>query len=123
MRRFRKANSSAYLNFLLAKYEMYTGAVDVRSRPYFLSIDPSSICQLRCPSCPTGIDNENVRTQAVDETVYRGGRVLMTRDRLDALLEELGDTLFQVIFYNWGEPLLNKESRSDRLVLISAAMS
>lgn len=109
MRRFEKANLSAYLNFLLAKYEMYTGAVEVRSRPYYLSIDPSSICQLRCPTCPTGIDNERARAKTGTAIPYRTRRTRMHRDRFDAVLDELGEYLFLVMFYNWGEPLLNAQ--------------
>lgn len=109
MRRFNKTNKSAYLNFLLAKYEMYTGSVEVRSRPYYLAIDPSSICQLRCPTCPTGIENESIRSKAAMRITYRSGRTQMTDERFDALLEEMGEYLFRIMFYNWGEPLLNQE--------------
>src|SRR2546426_11539759 len=61
---FRKKNRSAYSNFLRAKYEAYTGAVEVTSYPYYLSIDPCDICQLRCPTCPTGIENERKKGPA-----------------------------------------------------------
>lgn len=111
MRAFSKTSEQAFLNFLLAKYEMYTGAIEVRSQPYFLAIDPSSICQLRCPTCPTGIDN----AQHKDRTglpVHRKGRTAMGRDRFDALLDELGEKLFHIFFYNWGEPLLNPDLAS-----------
>ena len=40
--RFKKRNLSAYLNFLRAKYEAYSGAVQVESRPYYAMIDPSA---------------------------------------------------------------------------------
>ena len=54
---FQKANRTAYLNFLHSKYEMMTGEVLVKSYPYYMGLDPTSICQLRCPSCPTGVEN------------------------------------------------------------------
>ena len=61
MESFQKTNRSAFSNFLLARYEMYTGETDVSARPYYLCIDPSYKCQLRCPTCPTGIENESRR--------------------------------------------------------------
>lgn len=108
MIRFHKENAGAFLNFLLAKYEMYTGAIEVASRPYCIAIDPSSICQLRCPTCPTGLDNESARDhESSSRVAYRSDRRRLAPDAFDALLDELGEHLFQILFYNWGEPLLN----------------
>ena len=106
---FRKKNRSAFTNFLRAKYEAYTGAVDVRSYPYYLSVDPSDICQLRCPTCPTGIENERKRGPAELKFVYRGRRSILPVTLFDAILEEVGEYLFLIMFYNYGEPLLNKK--------------
>ena len=61
---FQKNNRLAYLNFLRAKYESFSGEVKVESYPYYLMIDPSSVCQLKCPICPPGIENE-ARTQSL----------------------------------------------------------
>ena len=105
---FRKKNRSAYVNFLRAKYEAYTGAVDVKSYPYYLCIDPCDVCQLRCPTCPTGIENERRRSPADQRFTYRNQRSVMTPELFDALLEELGEYLFLIMFYDYGEPLLNK---------------
>jgi len=103
---FEKANRSAFMNFLRAKYERLTGEVLVRSYPYYMLIDPSSICGLRCPGCGTGADNSATRSESA--TVPRRKRALMSVDLFDALIEEMGEYLFRVFFYNWGEPLLNK---------------
>jgi len=35
--------------------------MEFRNEPYYMGIDPTSICQLRCPSCPTGVENESRR--------------------------------------------------------------
>ena len=103
---FYKLNQLAYQNFLLAKYERFTGKILVKSYPYFIGIDPSSICQLRCPSCPTGVENESRRTGS--KTKFRN-RTMLTQELFDALIDELGEYLFLIMFYNWGEPLLNKD--------------
>lgn len=103
--RFRKTDRSAYLNYLHSKYEAWNGEVVVGSSPYVMGIDPSSICQLRCPLCPTGVENESRKE---GEKISLRNRTMLERDLFDALLEEVGDKLFYIMFYNWGEPLLNK---------------
>jgi MoaA/NifB/PqqE/SkfB family radical SAM enzyme len=105
---FRKKNRSAYTNFLRAKYEAYTGAVDVKSYPYYLCMDPCDLCQLRCPTCPTGIENEGRKSHAGARFTARNNRSMMSPQLFDALMEEMGEYLFLIMFYNYGEPLLNK---------------
>jgi MoaA/NifB/PqqE/SkfB family radical SAM enzyme len=104
---FQKANRSAFLNFLLAKYEMYTGKTRVSTLPYYLCIDPSDKCQLRCPTCPTGIENEGRRNRTAELQPFRRERRLLTPELLTSVLDELGEYLFLAMFYNYGEPLLN----------------
>ncbi len=87
MTRFKKTNREAYANFLRAKYDAYTGASTVRSYPYYLCLDPCDICQLRCPTCPTGIENESRRRGESNLISYRGQRAMMTSELFDALLE------------------------------------
>ncbi len=104
----RKTNREAFVNFLKAKYAMYTGAVRVDSYPYYISIDPSDICQLKCPTCPTGIENESRRVRENPLKVVRTDRSKMSPELYDSLLDEMGPYLFLVNFYNYGEPLLNQ---------------
>ena len=103
--RFQKTNRKAYLNYLRAQYEAMTGAVLVQSYPYILNLDPASVCQLRCPTCPTGVENESRRMR--DPLMFRE-RAMMNTDFFDALLDEIGEYLFLIMLYNWGEPLLNR---------------
>ena len=103
--RFQKTNRKAYLNYLHAQYEAMTGAVLVQSYPYILNLDPASVCQLRCPTCPTGVENESRRMR--DPLMFRE-RAMMNTDFFDALLDEIGEYLFLIMLYNWGEPLLNR---------------
>ncbi|MCK5643975.1 MAG: radical SAM protein, partial [Gammaproteobacteria bacterium] len=100
-----KTNRSAFINFLRAKYERFTGEVLVRSYPYYMLIDPSSVCGLRCPGCGTGVDNAAKRSDLARRPLRK--KALMSVDLFDSLIQELGDYLFRVLFYNWGEPLLN----------------
>lgn len=101
----RKKSRQAFENFLLAHYERALRVEKVTSRPFVLLLDPSSLCQLQCPVCPTGL--ENAGKVGHGRTFYRASRKLLSREIFDTVLAELGDTLFFVHLYNWGEPLLN----------------
>jgi MoaA/NifB/PqqE/SkfB family radical SAM enzyme len=106
--RVKRTNLAAFENYLIAKYERLAGKVRTRSYPYLMTIDPSSICQLRCPGCYTGIFNERRRRKSKDLDDARSTSRL-TRGVLDAIFGETGDLLFYCHFYNWGEPLLNDQ--------------
>jgi MoaA/NifB/PqqE/SkfB family radical SAM enzyme len=107
---FRKTNRSAFHNFLHSKYEMYRGEVSVKSYPYYLTLEPSDRCQLRCPTCVTGIENQ-MRADRGRQTVavFRKTRTALSYELLDCLLAELGQYLYLTVFYNFGEPLLHKD--------------
>lgn len=101
-----RTERAAFENFLLAHHERQTGVLEVQSRPFMLLLDPASTCQLQCPMCPTGL--ENARKMPEGRQRYRP-RTLLGRELFDAVLAELGDSLFFVHLYNWGEPLLNRD--------------
>jgi MoaA/NifB/PqqE/SkfB family radical SAM enzyme len=104
---FQKTSRGAFVNFLHAKADMYSGKLHVGSRPYYLSVDPSDKCQLRCTTCPTGMENESRRADRVHPVIFRTERHTLNEHLFDALIDELGEYLFLVMFYNYGEPLLN----------------
>ncbi len=106
---FQKTNRSAFLNFLRSKYEMYTGKLHVQSYPYYLTLEPSDKCQLRCPTCVTGIENESRIRHGDNPFIARDNRYKLSHDLLDALLDEMGEYIFLIVFYNFGEPLLHKD--------------
>jgi MoaA/NifB/PqqE/SkfB family radical SAM enzyme len=60
-----------------------------------LTFDPTNVCQLRCPLCPTGLQ--------VQDRPHGHAPIEM----LERLLDQVGSSLFFMDFYNWGEPLLN----------------
>jgi MoaA/NifB/PqqE/SkfB family radical SAM enzyme len=102
---FQKVNRKAYINFLESRYERIRGKEIVKSLPYYLGLDPSSLCQLRCPLCPTGVENEGRRS---GQKIQFRNRTMLTKELFDFLLDELGEYLFLIMFYNWGEPLFHK---------------
>lgn len=87
----------AYANFLLVRFQRIRKSTRVYGRPYALTLDPSSYCNLRCPFCPTGQRN-HLRSSAH-----------LPLDRFKRLMDELGPYLFWVELYNWGEPFLNRD--------------
>ncbi|MDX6768494.1 MAG: radical SAM protein [Elusimicrobiota bacterium] len=84
-------------NYLLAEKELRARAVRLKAKPYWLVIDPSSACELRCPFCPTG-KGKGTRPREV-----------MEWERYKAVMDELGPSVIHAEFCNWGEPLINKE--------------
>src|SRR5512139_1709928 len=100
--RFRKKNLSAFKNFLKTRYERLTGELWVHSYPYHAFIDPSSICSLSCPTCPTGLENASKKSE---QRIHYRKRTLMSLDFFNSLIDELGEYLFMISLFNWGEPL------------------
>lgn len=65
--------------------------------PLKLSFDPSSICQLRCPLCPTG-QGAKGRSKGV-----------MQFSAFKQIVDEMAPFLYEIDLNNWGEPFLNKQ--------------
>ena len=72
----------------------------IRHTPLFVSVEPSAVCQLRCPACPVGLS-------AKRSVSPQGG--LMPRDLWERALSQIKDSAFVIQFYFQGEPLLNKD--------------
>ena len=83
------------LNYYLNRAEYERGRTRLWSFPTRLIVEPASACNLRCPYCLTGAGD-----------VGRP-RALMTLELYRRLLDELGDYLFEMELFHWGEPLLN----------------
>lgn len=88
--------ASAYLNWARTNWEMRRRTATIGARPLKLTFDPISVCQLRCPLCPTGRRLQDRGSGHAKLHIFQH------------LMEEIGNDLFFIDFYNWGEPLLNK---------------
>lgn len=83
-------------NRRLLERELREQRVRLESHPTTLTLDPASVCNLRCPFCPTGAGFGTFE------------RTIMTPERFSAITSHLRCDLIQrVELYNWGEPLLN----------------
>jgi MoaA/NifB/PqqE/SkfB family radical SAM enzyme len=84
-------------NLYLGRLEYLLGRKQLRSSPVKLTVESTSVCNLRCPACFTG---------AGETGRVRGA---MAPELYERLLGELGPYLFEIEFHNWGEPLLAKQ--------------
>jgi len=88
-------------NFLLAEGERLLGTERARSLPYLLKIEPSNICDLRCPHCYDG------RPQpGPGERAY--GR--MTLETFTSIVDQARHALLKINLYGFGEPFLFPET-------------
>ncbi len=76
--------------------ELRRQAVRLASHPSILYLEPGTICNLRCPFCPTG--NGELRLAKELLSLENFGRI-MSHIRVEYLT--------RAHLYNWGEPLLN----------------
>lgn len=85
-------------NYKLVEFQKKLQTTFVFGYPYWLTIDPSSACNLACVLCPTG--------------QKRGTRpnTLLSFEDYKKIIDKLGPYLLHIDFCNWGEPLLNKQT-------------
>src|SRR5437867_10126961 len=82
----------AYTNILKLRLNMALKRPVVHNYPVIAYAEPTLYCNLRCPACPTGL-HLKVRPAANAEW-----------DQFRGFIDEVGDYLFKLYVYNWGEP-------------------
>lgn len=87
-------------NLLLVESELLRRRRALRGLPYFIKVEPTNICNLRCPLCPqvTGY----CQVKAPGKPSYG----TLPFDLYAKLIDELCPTLFSVLLYGQGEPFL-----------------
>src|ERR1044071_3329760 len=88
----------AYTNVLKLRANMVLKREAIHNFPVAAFMEPPSFCNLHCPACPTGNGLDLRPTVSIKEDLFR------------AAIDEMGDYLFMLIMYNWGEPLLHKRT-------------
>jgi MoaA/NifB/PqqE/SkfB family radical SAM enzyme len=83
-------------NLARVEYERLRRRVRVKGNPYLLIIDPCNFCNLRCPLCPTGL-NDLGRDQT-----------MMSFEHFQHYFDPHAPYLFEAYLHNWGESLINK---------------
>lgn len=79
---------SYYFSLLLKKPVVW-------GKPFSVSIEPTTSCNLRCPECPSGIRKFSRNTG------------MLTFDLYNKIVDEIGRYLMYMILYFQGEPYLN----------------
>ncbi len=74
-------------------YVLHAG--NLASYPTLLQVEPANVCNLRCPLCHVVTDNKP--------------RGMMRFDNYKALMDEVGDYMFFLHLWGWGEPFLNPD--------------
>ncbi|MFC1506246.1 glycosyltransferase [Thermoproteota archaeon] len=65
--------------------------------PYMLQIEPTNICNLSCPLCPTGRNELNRKPRH------------MKFDEFKAIIDDMEEYLLFLVLWDWGEPFMNPE--------------
>ena len=85
------------LLFLSFHYSRWRGKVVQSGRPLFVSIEPTTSCNLRCPQCPSGLREFTRPTGMLNDAFFQ------------SLILQLKQHLFSLTFYFQGEPYLNPD--------------
>ena len=83
-------------NFIRCEMECFWRMEKLESRPYSAIIEPTNICNLQCPYCPTGAGRDSGRKKTMIDVSL-----------VESFIEQNAPYLISVNFYNWGEPLLH----------------
>ncbi len=89
-------------NFAAARWHHRNRHRRVASRPVSLMFDPSNACQLRCPGC---VHSET----AVARHGFDWPKGMAKLDQFERLMRWVGPFAFNVVYFNYGEPLLHKD--------------
>lgn len=90
-------------NLAVGKYHYLHRHTVPASRPVQLMLDPSNSCQLRCPGC---VHTANPSLQG--RFPWPNG--LLNMEIYERFMRMYGPFACGVVFYNYGEPLLNKRT-------------
>lgn len=84
-------------NLFLAHLSYILRLKKIRSLPFYNIIEPTNYCNLHCPACPTG--NNSLKRK----------KGFLTFQNFKKIMDDIGDYTLNLLLYNLGEPLLNKD--------------
>ncbi|MBS3075832.1 SPASM domain-containing protein [Candidatus Pacearchaeota archaeon] len=84
-------------NLILIEVSKKLKLTRVLGYPPTLMIEPTNICNLKCPLCPTGAG------------LIKRKKGFMTLQDFKKIIDEMQDYIIHLRLWNWGEPLLNPE--------------
>jgi radical SAM protein with 4Fe4S-binding SPASM domain len=85
-----------YNKLLMSYYwSKWTGKLTIWGKPFSISVEPTTSCNLRCPECPSGLRAFTRDTGMLEKEFFK------------TTIDELSKDLLYLIFYFQGEPYLN----------------
>lgn len=90
--------AKAYLNVFKMRMNIKFKRNVVFNYPVAAYMEPTLFCNLRCPACPTGLRLGLRPSVSIEEDLFKSA------------IDEVGDYIFTLNMYNWGEPLLHKKT-------------
>lgn len=90
----RKISLKRLINLLKVSFSFLFKKTRVLGLPPVLMVEPTNLCNLRCPLCPAGTD-----------TLARP-KGTMGLELFQKIIEELGDYIWHLTLWNWGEPFI-----------------
>ena len=98
---FRVLTWKRVINYLLNSasyaFSLLTGKAFVWGMPGAIMIEPTNICNLKCPMCPSGNGSLKRAKGYMDFELFK------------KVIDEVSEYAFMVILWNQGEPFLNKD--------------
>jgi sulfatase maturation enzyme AslB (radical SAM superfamily) len=77
-------------NYKLIEWQKNKKKTVLFGYPYWLTVDPTNVCNLECRFCPTGQHRENSRPKEI-----------MPIKRYKTIMKKIGRYLLYVEFCNW----------------------
>jgi len=84
-------------NLVRVEWERFRKKEKVAGLPYIVLLDPTNVCNLKCPVCPTPQGN----------LLHSSGRVSV--ENFEAFVDRIAAHTYRLILYNWGEPFLHRQ--------------
>lgn len=84
-------------NFFLAGLNQYVLPSKPLGYPVVAQVEPANFCNLSCPLCLTS------------SITHSRSKALLPFETFQRFIDDCGDYLLHLIFWNWGEPFLNPD--------------
>ncbi|MBU0743253.1 SPASM domain-containing protein [bacterium] len=92
---WRHATPLKLANLIAVKAQKRLRVDRMRGMPYRYKVDPTNVCRMSCPLCPTGIGVVNRRRGFMDLSLYR------------SLIDQIAPYSLILDLFGWGEPMLH----------------
>ncbi len=85
-------------NFVLAGFNQFFLPETPYGKPVIAQVEPANVCNLGCSLCLSATHNHSRVAALLPYNIFR------------KFIDEIGDTLLLIVFWNWGEPFLNPDA-------------